>query len=371
MNLSQLETPTLLLDEEQCRTNIRRMADKARKHRVTLNPHFKTHQSHKIGTWFREENIEKITVSSVRMAQYFQQAGWQDITIAFPVNLRQIDLINKLAGNINLTLFVNGPNSAHNLEQNLDFEVNVFTEIDTGYQRTGIPDDHKEEIEQLIDLFRHSEMLKFKGFYTHAGHSYNATQPEQIAEIHSITLHRLNQLRKQLGIKHENIQISLGDTPACSTVNNFAGVQSIHPGNFVFYDLNQYRISSCTIDQIAVALACPVVSRRPERQELILHGGAIHLSKQFERFKDNTPYYGLPVTISESGWSEPWSESYLRSLSQEHGILKCNAEKFKQYEVGDLVGILPIHSCLTCNLMGQFLTLDGTSMDHMEKAAFE
>lgn len=370
MNLSELETPTLLLDEQQCRANIRQMAEKASKHRVTLNPHFKTHQSRRIGTWFRDEGIDQITVSSVRMARYFQQAGWKDITLAFPVNLRQIDPINTLAGKVNLTLFVNGPHSVHVLEQKLDYEVDVFTEIDTGYQRTGIPHDHKEEIERLIDLFRHSKMLNFKGFYTHAGHSYEATKPGQIAEIHSITLHRLNQLRKQLGIKHAHIQLSIGDTPACSTVNNFAGIQSIHPGNFVFYDLNQHRISSCSTDQIAVALASPVVSRRPERQELILHAGAIHLSKQFERFKDNSPYYGLPVSLNESGWSNPWPESYLRSVSQEHGILKCNAEKFDQYEVGDLVGILPIHSCLTCNLMGQYLTLEGTSVDHMEKAAF-
>lgn len=371
MKLSQIEAPTLLLDAAQCRTNIRHMAEKAKKHRVTLDPHFKTHQSHQIGAWFREEGVDQITVSSVRMARYFQQTGWRNITLAFPANLRQIDQINALAGDVNLTLFVNGARTAHELEQNLEVEVGAYTEIDTGYQRTGIPHDHNEEIEQLIDLFRHSKMLTFKGFYTHAGHSYKATKPEEIAEIHSITLHRLNQLRKQVGVKHSNVRLSIGDTPASSTVNNFAGVESIHPGNFVFYDVNQYRISSCTPDQIAVALACPVVSRRPERKELILHGGAIHLSKQFERFKDNTPYYGLPVTLDESGWSEPWPNSYLRSLSQEHGILKCNSEKFEQYRVGDLVGILPIHSCLTCNLMGEYLTLDGASVDHMEKAAFE
>ncbi len=370
MDYSQLKKPALLFDEDRCRKNIRAMVDKAARHRVELNPHFKTHQSRIIGSWFREEGIGKITVSSLRMARYFYQDGWEDITIAFPVNIRQSDQLDDLAANINLTLFVNNLVAAQQLDQHLSNPVHVYTEIDTGYQRTGIPHKKLDAIERLLDHFEHSEWLEFKGFYTHAGQTYDATDNEQIAEIHSLTLHRLNRLKKRLSGKYPDIRISIGDTPSCSISQNFAGVHSIHPGNFVFYDLNQFRISSCSIDQIAVALACPVVSRRPERRELILHGGAVHLSKQFELTKDQQPYYGLPVTLETSGWSGPWSNSHLRSLSQEHGILKCNKEQFNAYEVGDLVGILPIHACLTCNLMGHYVSLENEQIDHMEEAAY-
>jgi hypothetical protein len=38
------------------------------------------------------------------MAQYFVDDGWNDITVAFPVNLREAGIINELAGRIQLNL---------------------------------------------------------------------------------------------------------------------------------------------------------------------------------------------------------------------------------------------------------------------------
>ena len=78
------------------------MAEKARQSKVTFRPHFKTHQSIEIGSWFRDEGVQKITVSSVDMAEYFASDGWNDITIAFPLNIRQLPQIQELAGRINL-----------------------------------------------------------------------------------------------------------------------------------------------------------------------------------------------------------------------------------------------------------------------------
>ena len=34
--------------------------------------------------------------------------------------------------------------------------------------------------------------------------------------------------------------------------------------------------------------------------------------------------------------------------------------------IGYLVGIVPVHSCLTANLMKGYLTLEGEEIDHME-----
>ena len=46
--------PTIVLDELRVRSNIRRMAHRARQNQVRFRPHFKTHQSAAIGEWFRE-----------------------------------------------------------------------------------------------------------------------------------------------------------------------------------------------------------------------------------------------------------------------------------------------------------------------------
>ena len=64
--------PTLLLNQERALRNIERMAQKAKQSGVCFRPHFKTHQSAVIGEWFKAFGINKITVSSIDMAEYFE-----------------------------------------------------------------------------------------------------------------------------------------------------------------------------------------------------------------------------------------------------------------------------------------------------------
>src|SRR6056297_1900749 len=99
MNITdQITRPTAVLDIAIARKNLEKMQEKARKHQKGFRPHFKTHQSKAVGKLFADAGIKKITVSSVLMAEYFAFAGWQDITIAFPVNVREVKAINSLAG---------------------------------------------------------------------------------------------------------------------------------------------------------------------------------------------------------------------------------------------------------------------------------
>ena len=138
MFLDTISQPTLILDERRCKANIQRLCQKAREQGVVLRPHFKTHQSRMIGQWFREEGIDQITVSSVGMAQYFADAGWQDITIAFPVNIRQMQEIKDLAARVKLGLLVLDPDTIDFLGSNLSVPVSIWMKIDVGTHRTGI-----------------------------------------------------------------------------------------------------------------------------------------------------------------------------------------------------------------------------------------
>ncbi len=157
-------SPTLLIDEQKCRANIRRMAEKARSHNLEFRPHFKTHQSADVAEWFKDEGVTGITVSSVQMAGYFADHGWKDITIAFPVNLREIDQINKLANELDLTLLISDRGSVSKLEKKLQAAVGVFIEIDTGSHRSGFQVSDAEEIDRLLDNIKNTAKLNCKGF---------------------------------------------------------------------------------------------------------------------------------------------------------------------------------------------------------------
>ncbi len=359
--------PVLLLDEKKCRDNIRRMAVKARDSCVSFRPHFKTHQSAEIGEWFRQEGIEKITVSSVAMAEYFANSGWRDILIAFPVNILEAEGISRLAQKTDLGLLFESEETVQFMDANLTSDTAAWIKIDTGYQRTGISWDNRAQISSTVEKIKASSRLKFKGFIAHSGHTYQAQNTAEIIRIYNDTLEKLLQLKKQFSHPGFSPLISVGDTPSCSAVNDFKGADEIRPGNFVFYDVMQFELGSCSINEIAVALACPVVSVHADRKEFVIYGGAIHLSKEFLTYSGGKRYYGRVVKLLKEGWTEPLPGTFVKSLSQEHGVIRTTRDLMAEIRIGDVIGILPVHSCLTAHQMNKYFTLDGKFIEMMEK----
>ena len=130
--MTEIIRPTLVVDKNICLRNIERMAKKAADHNVRFRPHFKTHQSAEIGEWFKPFGVEAITVSSVQMAEYFAANGWKDITIAFPLNIREIKNIDRLAANTRLGILVENLDAVNALNERITSKLNVWIKIDTG-----------------------------------------------------------------------------------------------------------------------------------------------------------------------------------------------------------------------------------------------
>jgi len=355
----EISKPTLLIDKDKCIQNIAFMAAKAKHFKLGFRPHFKTHQSAVIGELFRKFGVETITVSSVTMAKYFAENGWNDITIAFPINIREIDEINMLAQRIKLNLLVDNLVTLEFLENNLQSRTDIFIKIDTAYHRAGILWDNTEEIDSLINFLTESKKLIFKGILTHAGHSYNAKSIEEIKTIHQDTMFKMASVKLKYYNRFPSMIVSIGDTPCCSVCEDFDGIDEIRPGNFVFYDVMQYNMGSCNFDEIAIAVACPVVSTNPSRKELIIYGGSVHFSKESMIDKNKRKIYGLPVQLTGSGWGKPIPDSYVTALSQDHGIIKTNFDFVKTTKPGNIIGILPVHSCLTAHQLQNFHDLNG------------
>ncbi len=355
-----IEKPTLLLNKQKALLNIEQMATKARRSGVRLRPHFKTHRSAAVGEWFRDFGIEAITVSSVDMALYFAESGWEDITIAFPVNVLQVEKINKLARTVKLGLLVEDAAVVRFLDQNLTAKAEAWIKVDTGYGRTGIAWDHSDAISELAQEVEASDTLVLTGLLTHAGHSYHAASKAEIASIYQESVARIRQTMASLiQAGFPKLALSIGDTPTCSIVDDFSGVDEIRPGNFVFYDLKQVKIGSCTEQQIAVAVACPVVAKHAERNEIVLYGGAVHLSKDSFVNQDGIQVFGRVAFFEDGGWGSSLPDTFVSSLSQEHGIVRTTAEILSRVHVGDVLVILPVHSCLLAYLLKDYHTLDG------------
>jgi D-serine deaminase-like pyridoxal phosphate-dependent protein len=343
--------PTFLIDKEKCEKNIDKILSKLESTGTQLRPHFKTHQNQEVANMFKDKGIRNITVSSLSMAEFFARDGWRDITVAFPINILEIDKINYLSSSIQLNILVESVETMTFLTEKCDHEIKYFIKIDVGTHRTGLyPEDHAT-ISAIIETAYQNPNLKFHGFLAHAGHSYGARSSEEIREIYQKSIAPLIALKNQYQNDHPSIKISFGDTPTCSIVDNFEGVDEIRCGNFIYYDVMQAQIGSCSLDEVAVALACPVVAKHQDRGEIVIYGGGVHFSKDSIIDDKYGQIYGLMVEDYGSKWGNVVQGAYLKKVSQEHGILKVTPESFASYSIGDIVKILPIHSCMTANLM--------------------
>ncbi|MBN1218445.1 MAG: alanine racemase [Anaerolineae bacterium] len=354
-----IQKPTLLLDRQRAIRNIERMVAKAQRSDVRFRPHFKTHQSAQVGEWFRLFGVQAIVVSSVTMARYFAQHGWLDIVIAFPVNILEIESINQLAGQIYLGLLVESPEVVHFLANNLAAPVDVWLKIDVGLGRTGILWSDVDRCIAVATQIEAKSLLSLRGLLTHAGHTYRARSKTEIETIYHDVVARMNQVRDRLlatGIGP--VELSIGDTPSCSVVDDLSEVDEIRPGNFVFYDVMQLQLGVCQEEDIAVAVACPVVAKHPERRQLVIYGGAVHHSKDFIIDNDR-PVFGYVARLTGDGWGPRLPGVYVSGLSQEHGIITADEETIGQVQIGDALAILPVHSCLTANLLREYVTLEG------------
>ncbi len=227
----------------------------------------------------------------------------------------------------------------------------------------------------MLEVLWKSDKMVFRGFLSHSGQTYAAQSVEDIRVRHADVLLQMRSLKNHYQSVAPRVDISLGDTPACSVCDQWEGVDEIRPGNFVFYDLMQWQLGVCSAEDIAVRVVCPVVSKQIMRSEVAIYGGAVHLSKELMIGPNGKKWYGGVVMPSGkcntesfgSGGMQISRETWVAGLSQEHGIIRGAFEDIKAMQPGDLLEIIPVHSCLAADLAGYYLTTTGKVIHKMDK----
>jgi D-serine deaminase-like pyridoxal phosphate-dependent protein len=359
--------PTLIIDEQIARSNIRKMKVRAINSNVLFRPHFKTHQSLTIGKWFKEEGCTAITVSSVDMASYFLSDGWNDITIAAHVNVLQIQELNNLAQKISLNVVVDNMTSLAILLEKMQNSIGVFLKIDTGSQRCGLLPEMAEEIVTMCTMIKQSSIAVFKGLLIHSGHTYRAKCVDDIRHIYDLDKKILTELKSHLQqYCNHDIIISIGDTPGCTTQDNYSFANEIRPGNFVFYDLFQLQLGVCNVDEISCFMACPISGIYPNRNEIVIYGGAVHFSKDSLEYQ-NKQIFGMAATFNHKHGLQIIEDIQIEKLWQEHGVLKISANKMQNLTLGDIMCFIPVHSCLALDAVREVKNTEGNHLNIMQK----
>lgn len=309
------------------------MLKTCRNHNKAFRPHGKTHQNAAIALEQIDLGAQSIGASSVEMAMYFLNNGIPEVHLAFPFYPSMLSdlkeeqirkIIFMLSSPSQLTHFQDKP------------EMRFFVEIDTGVGRSGMTLESFQSIGQ--SLF---SMANFKGIYHHNGATYNAKNKAEAVELHQKALLKI---RRFTSLLPEGYEVVYGDTPSCSLAEEFDGVSTLAPGNFIYYDLMQANIGACDLQEIACALKCPVVDIRADSIEILIHAGAVHLSKE-----TINGHFGFAVKSIQDNWDIEVI-GQITKISQEHGLVKL-VEGTQIPKGLEFLCILPVHSCLMISCM--------------------
>lgn len=341
-----LSTPCLLLDRARLEANCARMKEIAARHGVRLRPHLKTAKNLDVADLaFDGERCG--AVSTLEEAAYFAARGIGDLVYAVGIAPAKLDAAAQIAGLGVLTDDVDAARAIAAHAARFD----VWIEIDSGQHRGGVaPDDPALMViaRELHDAARAS----LRGVLTHAGHSYACRTPEAIAEV--AEEERRAAVEAAERIRAAGIpcpEVSVGSTPTAVHARRLDGVTELRAGVYMFGDLFQASIGSCTRDDLALSVLATVIGRRGDCVWIDAGALALTQDRSLEGYGevvdlDLSPLPGLPR---------------VDALNQVHGRVAATegALDRDRLAVGARVRVLANHACLTAAMFDRYVVLDG------------
>ena len=339
---SELETPSLLIDEDRALANIRMMQQKADSLGLKLRPHIKTHRMPYFAKLQLEAGACGIACAKIGEAEVIAEHGVRDIFIANEViGEDKYERLRQLHRRIHVRIGIDNEVQLAQMEKVFAAEarpLEVQIEYEVGEVRTGVTDD-----EQLIRLVRAIQVCRhvvLKGIFSHEGHTYKAASVADCCEkaqaAYAKTV-RAAELIRSMGVELDTV--SVGATPSVMHMQSFPGVTELRLGTYIFFDVGQSNAIS-DFSRCAATVLASVISK-PQGDRVVLDAGAKALVSQ------NRPT-GICATAG-FGAIKGAEDITIDALFDEHGVL--NSRKFSQLvQVGDKVEVIPSHVCPTVNL---------------------
>ncbi|MBL4602485.1 MAG: alanine racemase [Emcibacteraceae bacterium] len=365
MQINDLYTPCLIIDKNKLKTNINRMREKAKKLNVIFRPHVKTAKSIPVALLCGGDAIGPITVSTLREAEYFADAGFTDIIYAvsiIPEKLTRAKAI--IDGGADLKFIIDNADIARKISEfgiKNNFIFKILIEVDVDMHRAGLSADAPELL-NVARALHEGAGTELCGVLTHAGESYDCYSKAEL-------MNAAEDERASITLAAQNIRsagmpcdiISCGSTPTATFANDLSGVTELRAGVFVFQDAFQAGLGCCSNDDIALSVLCTVISHKNNQDRIITDAGGVALSKdQSTRGTDFDCGYGLVADVN----GKILDNLFVTSANQEHGIIttKDGSEfDFSAYPIGTQLRILPNHSCMTAAAYNEYNVIDGSS----------
>lgn len=378
MQIDELTTPAVLVDEKRLLANIQQMQAKADAQNVNLRPHVKTHKSVALARRQTEQGAQGITVATVDEAEIFVRAGFSDVRLAYSLvgkeKHKRLLALREQATVSFCVDTVEGARQASAVYEAAGQVAPVLLEVDTGHHRCGV----LWNSPQLVELGQEVNRLpglQLVGVLTHAGQAYEGpkkgeTKEEALNRAAREERSRILEAAKRLqdgevvaGAAVETFEISIGSTPTMSrfsnTTQNGFSVTEIRPGNYIFNDAMQVGLGVTDLSNCALTVLTRVVSKHREgtRDRIIVDAGTKVFSSD-----TGVDTSGHGVILYNAASMRVHPHAAMPRLSEEHGWVYVPGAA--TFHVGDTMRIVPNHACTTVGLQRQLhLVRDDTVVD--------
>ncbi len=331
--LNAISTPMPVVDEGRLAANISRAQSYLDSRGKAFRPHIKTHKIPAIARQQIEAGAIGINCQKVSEAEVFADAGFDDILITYNIigkaKLLRLKALNSRIGR--LSVVADSDVTIAGLTDSFEKErpLSVLVECDTGAKRCGVQT--PEEAVVLAKAIDAAAGLVFRGVLTYPA-------PGGSEKVESF-------LRETMALlAAEGIECpvrSSGGSPDFFSAHLVPSATEHRAGTYIYNDRSMLRAGHCTPGDLAMHILATVVSR-PTSDRAVLDSGSKALTSDLLGFDD----YGL---------IEGYDGARIISLSEEHAVVDLSACRSGRPEIGDVVKIVPNHTCVVSNLFDRMV----------------
>jgi D-serine deaminase-like pyridoxal phosphate-dependent protein len=348
--IGDLDTPCLLLCSDRLDRNAARLRGAVEGRGVAYRPHLKTAKSIDVAGRILRSMNDPVTVSTLKEAEVFAEAGMKDIIYAVGISGGKTERIKALRANgIDIAVIVDSIEQARMLADSGSAEANpipALIEIDNDGHRSGVAPEDAAALKNIASELVGGSTLR--GVLTHCGNSYGARNP---AELEAWALKERDAVLMAAGhLRRYGFEVpvvSVGSTPTALSTISLEGITEIRAGVGLFFDLVQAGVGVCSFDDIAISVLTTVIGHQRERGHLLVDAGWMAMSRDRGTAAQQIDQkYG--VVCDEAG--NVIDDLLLLDTNQEHGIVGLRAGSDRELPaipIGARLRILPNHACAT------------------------
>ncbi len=340
MKISGLSTPSLILDVNILKENMKAMSRILENSSLKLRPHYKSHKCAALAKWQIENDAIGMTCAKLSEAEDLCDIGIDDILIANQVvDPAKVRKLADLANNCRLTVCVDNIENITALSsaaKNCGSTIHCLVEYDIGMERCGVI--KKEEVLALARHILSCDNLVFDGLQAYAGHI------SHIADINirkQMTADNYDKLKELISYLNENgikVKTVSGGSSGTAEIKALEGLYTeLQAGSYLFMDAT-YSLLSLPFKN-SLFILTTVVSQR--EGITVVDAGV----------KTCGTDQGMPVIYNGCASKIVASEEHF----QIHNYTEETA-------VGEKILLVPAHCCSTVNLYDKIYLVDGDTV---------